>query len=135
MEKPAIALSPYARTIGIEVAEWDGNRPILALDCRDDLCGNPGMFHGGLVGGILDIAAVAALEADLHGKPGSARLVPLNSTVEYLRAAGEARTFASARIVRAGRRLACVQATLWQESESKPVAVSLVNIAIVAAGP
>jgi uncharacterized protein (TIGR00369 family) len=130
MSHPEIELPAYAQTIGVELDSWEGNKPILAVEYRNDLCGNPGMFHGGAVAGLLEMAAVATLDADLREKQGLSRLTPINSTVEFLRVAGEARTFASAQIVRAGRRLANVQATLWQESREKPVATSIVNIAI-----
>jgi len=130
MSAPDIALPDYAATIGAGIERWDGNRPILAIAYADNLCGNPGMFHGGVVATLLEMAAVATLEADLatSGSPGIAS--PVNTTVEFLRVAGEQRTYASARIVRAGRRLANVAAVLWQESEDKPVATAIVNIEI-----
>ena len=130
MGNPEIALPAYAGTIGVELDRWDGNRPVLAVDYSNNICGNPGMFHGGAIGGLLEMAAVATLEADLVVRQQSGRLTPVNSTVEYLRPAGDQRTFASATIIRAGRRFANVQATLWQESLAKPVATSLVNILI-----
>jgi uncharacterized protein (TIGR00369 family) len=130
MDNPEALLPAYARAIGVTVDSWDCNRPVLAIDCRADLCGNPGMFHGGVVGALLEMAAVATLDADLRARQGETELVPINTTVEYLRAAGEQRTFASARIVRAGRRLANVQAVLWQESPEKPVSTANVNILI-----
>jgi len=130
MSSPEIELPVFAKTIGIELEGWEGNAPILAVDYSFDISGNPGMFHGGAIGGLLEMAAVAALDADLRERQGEAKLTPISSTVEFLRAAGEERAFASARIIRAGRRLANVQATLWQGSPDKPVATSLVNIAI-----
>lgn len=130
MGKPEIQLPEYARTIGVELDGWEGERPILAIDYKDEICGNPGMFHGGAVGALLEMAAVATLDANLRARQGAAKLAPVNSTVEFLRAAGEERTFASAEIIRAGRRLANVQATLWQASREKPVATSIVNITI-----
>jgi uncharacterized protein (TIGR00369 family) len=130
MGKPEIELPAYAQTIGVELDGWEENSPILAIDYANELCGNPGMFHGGAVGALLEMAAVATLDAELRQRQGAAILTPINSTVEFLRAAGEARTFASATIIRAGRRLANVQATLWQESPEKPVATCVVNIAI-----
>lgn len=130
MGKPEIALPAYAETIGVRLDSWDGNMPVLAIDYSNHICGNPGMFHGGAVGGLLEMAAVAALEADMGARQQQGRLTPVNSTVEYLRPAGEQRAFASATIIRAGRRFANIQARLWQESPEKPVAVSLVNILI-----
>ena len=76
------------------------------------------------------MAAVTALDANLRANGGAAHLVPLNTTVQFLRAAGEAQAFASATIVKAGRRLANVAATVWQDSPAKPVATAMVNIAI-----
>jgi uncharacterized protein (TIGR00369 family) len=125
-----IALPAYAETIGAGLDHWDGERPVLAIDYSNDICGNQGMFHGGAVGGLLEMVAVATLEADLRGKQTTARVTPVNSTVEYLRPAGEARAFASATIIRAGRRFANMQAWLWQESPEKPVATAIVNILI-----
>jgi uncharacterized protein (TIGR00369 family) len=130
MGNPLIKLPIYARTIGVEIDSWDGNSPVLAIEYSNDICGNPGMFHGGAVGGLLDMAAVAAVDADLRTRNSNAQLTPVSSTVEYLRAAGEERAFVSAKIIRAGRRLANVQATLWQGSRDKPVAISIVNILI-----
>ena len=130
MTLPEIDLPEYARTIGISIDHWDGGSPVLAVNCSPELCGNPGMFHGGAVGALLEMAAVATLDADLRARQGAATLTPVNSTIEYLRAAGEQRAYAFARIVRAGRRMANLQALLWQESPEKPVATATVNIAI-----
>lgn len=130
MSTPPIELPEYARTIGLQIDRWEGARPILGLDYADELCGNPGMFHGGVVAATLEMAALATLDAALRAERGAADLSPVNSTIEYLRPAGERRTFASAKIVRSGRRLANVHATLWQESEAKPVAIAIVNVEI-----
>ena len=130
MSVPDIALPDYAATIGAAIDRWDGDRPVLAIGYADTLCGNPGMFHGGVVASLLEMAAVATLEASLAAQGAGGEASPVNTTVEYLRMAGEQRTFASARTVRAGRRLANVQSILWQESEDKPVATAIVNIEI-----
>lgn len=130
MTEPSIRLPEYARTIGVELDHWDGARPVLRLDYAGELSGHPGMFHGGVIAAALDMAALATLEAALRPERAATKLSPVSSTIEYLRPAGEARTFVSARIVRSGRRLANVQATLWQESETKPVATAIVNLEI-----
>lgn len=130
MSHPDIALSPYAQTIGVELDHWEGGSPVLAVDYRNEVCGNPGMFHGGVVGGLLELAAMAALEASLLKRGSPAALAPINSTIEYLRIAGEQRTYATGEVVRAGRRLAHVRATAWQESPDKPVTTAIFNIAV-----
>jgi uncharacterized protein (TIGR00369 family) len=130
MTGPQIALPAYARMMGIEVDRWENGRPLLAVDCREDICGHPGMFHGGALGALLEQAALAVLKADLQTKDGASALTPLSSTIEYLRAAVEKRTFATAEIVRSGRRLANVRAFAWQESLERPAAIAFFNIAI-----
>ncbi|MCJ2181053.1 PaaI family thioesterase [Novosphingobium album (ex Hu et al. 2023)] len=130
MSTHPIDLPVFASTIGIAVDRWEDGRPVLAVDYAENLCGNPGMYHGGVVATLLELAAMAALDADLRLRRSPAQLEPVNTTVEYLRPALEQRTFATARIVRAGRRLANVAAMLWQESEDKPIATATVNIEI-----
>lgn len=130
MSHSEIILPDYARTMGIAIDSPDGADPVLVMAYGADLCGNPGMFHGGAISTLLEMAAVSALDAHLRANGGAARLVPLNTTVQFLRAAGEAQAFASGTIVKAGRRLATVAATVWQDSQAKPVATAMVNIAI-----
>lgn len=122
-----IALPPYARLFGIALDRWEGGLPVLAVDYGELVCGNPGTFHGGALGGLLELAALAALRV---GSDGAAALTPLNSTVEYLRSAGERRTYAIGEVVRAGRRLANLRATAWQDGRDKPVATATFNVAI-----
>ncbi len=135
MQQIEVTLPPYADTIGAALDSWNGTMPVLAIDYSENICGNPGMFHGGAVSALLEMAAVAALEADLRSKQSAARLTTLNSTIEFMRPAGETRTFASAMIIRSGRRFANMQAWLWQESRDKPVATALVNILIQPEAP
>jgi uncharacterized protein (TIGR00369 family) len=122
-----LSLPPYARLFGITLDRWEGGSPILAVDYGDLVCGNPGTFHGGALGGLLGLAALAALRAN---SDGAAVLTPLNATVEYLRGAGERRTYAIGEVVRAGRRLANLRAAAWQDDPDKPVATATFNIAI-----
>ena len=89
MSHPEIKLSTYGRSIGLEVDRWQGSEPVLSIDYSPEICGNPGMFHGGAVSTVLEAAAVAALDASLRNGHGPALLTPLNSTVQFLRAAGE----------------------------------------------
>lgn len=125
-----MALPPYARLFGIALDRWEDGRPILSVDYGELVRGNPGTFHGGALGGLLELAALAALRAGLDG---AATLTPLNATVEYLRGAGERRTYAIGEVVRAGRRLANLRATAWQDGPDRPVATATFNVAIAPA--
>ncbi|HEX7855627.1 MAG TPA: PaaI family thioesterase [Sphingobium sp.] len=130
MSGPAISLPPYAETLGIGVDHWDAGMPVLALDFSDAVRGNPGMFHGGVLGGLLELAAMNGLEAHLRLAGGAARLRLITITIGYLRMAGPKRLFASATVLRAGRRLANLEVRAWQDDPAKPVATASVNVAL-----
>lgn len=135
MSHPELKFSTYARGIGLHVHGWEDGTPVLAIDYSAAICGNPGMFHGGAISTLLEAAAVAALEANLRAGGSAALLTPLNSTIQFLRAAGEERVFAAGRIVKAGRRLANVAVTLWQTDRDKPAASAIVNVMIAPVPP
>ena len=135
MSNPHIDLPAYARLIGIEIDRWENGLPVLAIDYHENVCGNPGMFHGGVLGALLEQAALAVLRAEMQPQGNTGVLTPLSSTIEYLRAAGEKPTFATAEIVRTGRRLANVRALAWQESADKLMSIGFFNIAIGSPAP
>ena len=54
--------------------------------------------------------------------PGPRLPRPINVTVSYLRTGRPIDVFARARISRAGRRIAHVQADAWQEERGDPIA-------------
>ena len=62
----AFKLPPYARTMGMDVDHIeDGGVPVIAMDFADKVQGRPGFLHGGAIGGLLEMAAHAALRAEL----------------------------------------------------------------------
>lgn len=124
----AIHLTPYARALGIRLDHWDGARPVIALDFGPMVNGNPKAFHGGALAGLLEMAAIVALQAELGSTEQPPRLKPANLTVEYLRGAGMRTTYACGEVVRQGRRLANLRAVAWQESADKPVAICMTNV-------
>ena len=128
MSAPVITLPPYAEALGIRVVEWRDGVPVVAIDYDEGSRGNPGMLHGGVIGGLLEVAALAALDAR-RADPAVPALKPLSSTIQYLRVAGEGRTFAMAEIVRTGRRLGNLHVEAWQDDPSRPVAVAQVVVA------
>ena len=121
-------LPPYARAMGIEVVPGESDAPVLGLDFADKVLGRPGYLHGGALGGLLEMAAIGALRADLARRGSSARVKPVNVTVEYLRGGTAQRTFATGRVVRSGRRVAHVTAEAWQDDPAKPIATALMNV-------
>ena len=128
----AATLPPYALALGIGVDRIDGALPVLGLDFSEKVHGRPGFLHGGAIGGLLEMAAIAALRVALaeRGPDGAGlpRLKPVNMTVEFLRGGTEQRTYAVGRVTRAGRRIANVSAEAWQDDPARPIASAWMNV-------
>ncbi len=122
------ALPPYAQGLGITLDRIEDGVPILAYDFSDRVQGRPGFLHGGAISGLMEMAAIAALQAILLQRGDTVRLKPVNIAVEFMRGGTPQRTYASGRVTRAGRRLAVVLAEAWQDDRDKPIATALMNI-------
>ncbi len=122
------ALPPYAQGLGIEIDHIEHGMPVLGVEFSDRMQGRPNFLHGGALGGLMEMAAIAALQAELHRRGDVVRLKPINVSVEFMRGGTPQRTFAVGRVTRAGRRLACVSAEAWQDNRDKPIATALMNI-------
>ena len=111
---------PYMKTLNIEVHEADG---ILTVELQADRIhtGNPWLpaLHGGVIGGLLETAAIVQLA---HDQDTDNLPKPINVTVDYLRSGRIATTWARAQVTKQGRRVANVQASCWQEDPDKPIA-------------
>jgi uncharacterized protein (TIGR00369 family) len=112
--------SPYARFLGLRLG-LDGDAVTAVLPFAPHLIGNPILpaLHGGVVAAFLELTALAQLAATA-GEGAAPRTVDI--TVDYLRSARAADTFARAEILRMGRRVANVRAIAWQGDERRPVA-------------
>lgn len=114
--------SPYATTLGLTLANVDG-RVVVTMPSSDHTAGRPGFLHGGAISGLLDYAAWATLlgALDAEGSAG-ARIKPITIGIDFMRGGKPQDSFAAARIVRLGRRVANLQAFAWQDDETKPIA-------------
>ena len=115
-----LATLPYARFLGLKTFV-SGDEVTVIMPFADKLIGNPMLpaLHGGSTAALLEMTAMAQL-ALAFPSPRLPR--PINVTVAYLRTGRPIDVFARARISRAGRRLAHVQAEAWQEERSQPLA-------------
>ncbi|MDP3675284.1 MAG: PaaI family thioesterase [Novosphingobium sp.] len=124
----AAGLPPYAVSLGIGVERIEAGAPLLTLDFAEKVHGRPGFLHGGAIGGLLEMAAIAALRMALAERGAVPRLKPVNMTVEFLRGGTDRRTYALGRVTRAGRRIANVSAEAWQDDPARPIATAWMNV-------
>lgn len=111
---------PYARFLGLTTA-GEGDALIVTMPFADRLIGNPILpaLHGGSTAALLELTAVAQVAA-LYPRLRLPR--PINVSVAYLRSGRPMDVHASARISRAGRRVAHVLAEAWQDDPGQPIA-------------
>jgi uncharacterized protein (TIGR00369 family) len=121
-------LPPYAAALGIAVDHYQDHVPVLGVDFSDRIQGRPGFLHGGALSGLMEMAALAALKAELTRRGVAGRMKPINVSVEFMRGGTAQRTYALGRVTRAGRRLAVVSAEAWQDDPAKPIATALMNV-------
>lgn len=117
---PILAAIPYARFLGVEVEQVDGQLECV-LPFRNEIVGNPRLpaVHGGVLGAFLELTALLRL-LDENGTERVPK--PITFSADYLRSAGPTTTRARANIFKLGRRIATVHVVAWQDHPSRPVA-------------
>jgi uncharacterized protein (TIGR00369 family) len=98
----AFASVPYAKFLGLELGAMKPGEASLHLAVRDELRQNQGVMHGGAVASLIDTASAFAVVT--HLEPNE-RVTTTDLTIHYLRPVNKGRLTATARTVRAGRRL------------------------------
>lgn len=101
---------PFAKLLGIEVDSVEPGHAVLSMRVRDDLKQNHGIAHGGSVAALIDSAMAIAI---LPMLAENERSTTVDLTIHYLRPLTEGTARASARVVRAGRRVITVSAELF----------------------
>lgn len=125
---------PYASMLGV-IFERRGDEITARMPFAEPLVGNPLLpaIHGGVTGAFLEITAqvhlgfmqmVEFLEED-HADGDCAPQVPktIDITIDYLRSGRPRETFARAVVQKAGRRVAHVHVTAWQDDPVRPTAM------------
>lgn len=122
----ALDMLPYAALLDIR-ADRDGDEVALVMPFHERLVGAPGRLHGGVVAGLLELAAVARLLVALEDEAPLPSLHLITCTVDYLREGGSRATHATATVIRRGRRVANLHAAAWQSDPDKPIATARLN--------
>ncbi len=121
-------MPPYAAALGIGLDHDEDGNPVLFVDYSERVAGRPGFLHGGAMSGLMEMAAIAALQAELARRGEAMSLKPVNVQVEFMRGGTEQRTFAMGKVTRAGRRVALVNAECWQDDPAKPIALAQMKV-------
>jgi uncharacterized protein (TIGR00369 family) len=124
-----VSIPPYAELLGLSVEPGEP-APTLVMPFAADVVGRPGFLHGGAIGGLLEMAAVAALKQALEAE-GGGRVKPINLTVDYMRGGRDKETRARGTVTRLGKRVANVDAIAWQDDPERPIARAHLNYLIV----
>ncbi len=105
---------PFLKLLGIEVESVGPGTATLLVPVREELMRNDGIVHGGVMASLIDSAfAFAIIPILADGE----RTVTVDMTIHYLRPLRGGVAKASARIVRAGRRVITVSAELFDEND------------------
>lgn len=112
---------PFAKLLGIEVDSVEPGIAVLSMKLRDEHKRNGGIAHGGAVATLIDSAMAFAIMPILAENEQS---MTVDLTIHYLRPISEGSARATARVVRAGRRVITVSADLV-DSQEKLVATAL----------
>ena len=105
---------PFAKLLGIEVESVEPGVATLSMKMRDDLKRNGGIAHGGAVATLIDSAMAFAIMPLLAENE---RSITVDLTIHYLRPVSEGSARATARVVRAGKRVITVSAELFDGNE------------------
>jgi len=116
----ALARIPYVGFLGVRPDMTDGELTLI-LPYKEHLIGNPLLpaLHGGAVGALMEFTALGqlAIAAKTDKFPKT-----IDIYVDYLRTGRPADTYARARMVKIGRRIANVDVEAWQDERTQPIA-------------
>ena len=121
-------LPPYAALIGI-TPDPGTDEPILIMPFSDSVLGRPGFLHGGAIAGLMEMAAIAALQRAIEAD-GGGRIKPVNVTVDFMRGGRDKDTRAVGIVTRLGTRVANVESIAWQDERERPIAAARMNYLI-----
>jgi uncharacterized protein (TIGR00369 family) len=106
----ALARTPYARTLGVELVAAGAGSATLRLPHRDANGNRNGSLHGGVIASIIDLAAALAVPLAEGAAPLAGSTVDL--AVHYLAPARREAVTAEAAVARRGREITFVSVTV-----------------------
>ncbi len=117
----ALDAVPFAKLLGLELDTIEPGLAVMSLRIRQELKQNSGVVHGGAIASLIDTAmAFAIIPLLAEGE----RTTTVDLTINYLRPLTSGRVTATARVLRAGRRVIALSAEVSDEL-SNPAATAL----------
>lgn len=104
---------PYAKLLGIQLKQAEPGSATLGLFITDELKRNNGIAHGGAIASLIDTATAFAT---LSLMEPNERSTTIDLTINFLRPLISGEALASAKVVRAGRRIIVVSAEVFDDS-------------------
>lgn len=117
-------LPAYARALDMTIIGLHNGAPLIEMPFANKVQGRPSFLHGGAISGLLEMAAVAAIQHALHERDDEARFKQVNVTIDFMRGGTPQMTYAAGEVIRLGRTMANVEARAWQEDPAKPISIA-----------
>jgi uncharacterized protein (TIGR00369 family) len=121
----AIVVSPYGRVLGLELVEALEDCVRVRLPYRPELVTYGDTLHGGVLSGLVDVAATASFWASPAVKPG-AQGATIGFSINFVAAARGKDVVATARVRRRGREISTGEVAV-HDADGREVAVALVT--------
>jgi uncharacterized protein (TIGR00369 family) len=117
----ALHTLPFAKLIGMRLADLKPGEATLTMEMRDDLQQPSGILHGGVTATLIDTAMAFAMRTLI---PMDQNTATIDLTVHYLRPHIEGTIECTAKVVRAGKRIFTISADVFG-AEGKLIATAI----------
>ncbi|BBF85438.1 hypothetical protein DLM_1822 [Aquitalea magnusonii] len=121
MSKLFVSL-PHCATLGFQYLGTEGRRPVLKVEWREDLVGNPasGTIHGGVITSLVDTTSAVSVTACL---PDFETIATLDLRIDYLTAATPGKAIhCRAECYRLASQIAFTRAVCYHDDPADPIA-------------
>ncbi|MHB8053189.1 MAG: PaaI family thioesterase [Methanoregula sp.] len=110
--------NPFFCLTGIDIVSAEPGKAVLTMPVRPDMHNGVGWLQGGMLVAIADEAMALALYPLLEKNEGIATIAESTSFIKGIR---KGTILAEARVIKKGRRVAFLEAEVWEDDREKTV--------------
>jgi uncharacterized protein (TIGR00369 family) len=110
--------NPFFCLTGIDIVSAEPGKAVLTMPVRPDMHNGVGWLQGGMLVAIADEAMALALYPLLEKNEGIATIAESTSFIKGIR---KGTILAEARVIKKGRRVAFLEAEVWEDDGEKTV--------------